>query len=74
MDGVVQRTVEGKEVRYPVNLTQEEKNIARKIEKIFKQNICGFDILRSKGKSYANDVNERSFVKGNNKYYEDYAI
>ena len=74
LDGVVQRTVEGKEVRYPVNLTPEEKNIARKIVQIFKQNICGFDILRSKGKSYVCDVNGWSFVKGNNKYYEDCAI
>ena len=74
LDGLVQRSLEGKEVRYPVNLTQEEKNIARKIVKIFKQNICGFDILRSKGKSYVVDVNGWSFVKGNNKYYEDCAI
>ena len=74
LDGVVQRTVEGKEVRYPVNLTPEEKNIARKIVQIFKQNICGFDILRSKGKSFVCDVNGWSFVKGNNKYYEDCAI
>ena len=74
LDGLVQRTTEGKEVRYPVNLTQEEKNIARKIVQIFKQNICGFDILRCKGKSYVCDVNGWSFVKGNNKYYEDCAI
>ena len=74
LDGVVKRTSEGKEVRYPVNLTPEEKNIARKIVQIFKQNICGFDILRSKGKSYVCDVNGWSFVKGNNKYYEDCAI
>ena len=74
LDGVVQRTVDGKEVRYPVNLTQEEKNIARKIVQIFKQNICGFDILRCRGKSYVCDVNGWSFVKGNDKYYEDCAI
>ena len=74
LDGLVQRSLEGKEVRYPVNLTQEEKNIARKIVKIFNQNICGFDILRSKGKSYVVDVNGWSFVKGNDKYYEDCAI
>ena len=74
LDGVVQRTEEGKEVRYPVNLTTEEKNIARKIVQIFKQNICGFDILRSRGKSFVCDVNGWSFVKGNNKYYEDCAI
>jgi len=31
LDGVVQRTPDGKEVRYPVTLTPEEKLIARKI-------------------------------------------
>jgi inositol hexakisphosphate/diphosphoinositol-pentakisphosphate kinase len=74
LDGVVKRSPEGKEVRYPVNLTPFEKELARKIVNIFKQNVCGFDILRSKGKSYVCDVNGWSFVKGNKKYYEDCAI
>jgi inositol-hexakisphosphate/diphosphoinositol-pentakisphosphate 1-kinase len=75
LDGKVMRSGEGKEVRYPVNLSPFEKELARKIVAIFKQNICGFDILRtSKGKSYVCDVNGWSFVKGNKKYYEDCAI
>ena len=73
LDGKVERN-KGKEVRYPVNLTPNEKNIARKIVQIFKQNICGFDILRSKGVSYVCDVNGWSFVKGNRKYFQDCAI
>ena len=73
LDGIVERS-KGKEVRYPVNLNPEEKEIARKIVKIFKQNICGFDILRSKGISYVCDVNGWSFVKGNKKYFQDCAI
>ena len=73
LDGKVERS-KGKEVRYPVNLTPAEKEIARKIVKIFKQNICGFDILRSKGVSYVCDVNGWSFVKGNRKYFQDCAI
>ena len=71
LDGKVQRSSEGKEIRYPINLTPEEKEYAKKIVERFKQNICGFDILRAKGKSYVCDVNGWSFVKGNKKYYED---
>jgi inositol hexakisphosphate/diphosphoinositol-pentakisphosphate kinase len=37
-------------LRYPINLTSEEKMIARKIVMWFGQNVCGFDLLRSKGK------------------------
>ena len=71
LDGKVNRSAEGKEVRYPINLTKEEKEFARKIVFKFKQNICGFDILRCQGNSYVCDVNGFSFVKGNQKYYRD---
>ena len=71
LDGKVNRSAEGKEVRYPINLTDEEKEFARKIVLKFKQNICGFDILRCQGNSYVCDVNGFSFVKGNQKYYRD---
>jgi inositol-hexakisphosphate/diphosphoinositol-pentakisphosphate 1-kinase len=49
LDGKVDRDSKGKEVRYPVNLTYQEKDIARRIAIGFKQDICGFDMLRSKG-------------------------
>ena len=71
LDGKVNRSAEGKEVRIPVNLTLKEKEIARKIVLKFKQNICGFDILRCQGNSYVCDVNGFSFVKGNQKYYKN---
>ena len=71
LDGKVNRSAGGKEVRYPINLTKEEKEFARKIVLKFKQNICGFDILRCQGNSYVCDVNGFSFVKGNQKYYQD---
>ena len=71
LDGKVNRSTEGKEIRYPINLTKEEKEFARKIVLKFKQNICGFDILRCQGNSYVCDVNGFSFVKGNQKYYRD---
>lgn len=71
LDGKVERGYLGKEFRYPVNLTSQEKILARKVVLWFGQNICGFDLLRSKGKSYVCDVNGWSFVKGNQNYYRD---
>ncbi|TRY50383.1 Histidine phosphatase superfamily clade-2 [Cryptosporidium tyzzeri] len=74
LDGKVQRTEKGKEVRYSVMLSYEEKLIAHQIVKAFNQTICGFDILRTvTGKSVVCDVNGFSFVKGNEKYYNDCA-
>jgi inositol hexakisphosphate/diphosphoinositol-pentakisphosphate kinase len=48
--------------------------IAKKIVRIFGQNVVGFDVLRSQNKSYVCDVNGWSFVKGNKRYYEDCAL
>lgn len=46
LDGKVERDSEGKEVRYPVILSNKEKLIARKVCLAFKQMVCGFDLLR----------------------------
>lgn len=73
VDGKVNRSKDGKEVRYPVVLTQGEKFMAALIVKAFRQNVCGFDILRTDGGSLVCDVNGWSFVKGNQKYYNDCA-
>jgi len=74
LDGIVNRSMNGKEVRYPINLTPEEKLIAKAITVWFGQSVCGFDLLRCGGKSYVCDVNGWSFVKGNDKYYQDTAV
>jgi len=73
VDGKVERNSDGKEVRFPVILTYREKEIARRIVLVFKQFVCGFDILRvQEGHSvvsYVCDVNGWSFVK-NSRYVQ----
>ena len=77
VDGKVMRNADGKEVRFPVILSLREKEIARRIVLVFKQQVCGFDLLRvQEGDSlvsYCCDVNGWSFVKNSRKYYDDCA-
>ena len=73
VDGKVLRNQRGKEQRYPLILTGIEKEIARKVVLAFGQTICGFDLLRSGGRSYVCDVNGWSFVKDSPKFWVDSA-
>ena len=77
MDGVVIRNENGKEVRYPVILSLREKEIARRIVIVFKQMVCGFDLLRVQEgdslTSYVCDVNGFSFVK-NSRYVSEVVL
>ena len=74
VDGRVQRDANGKEERFPVLLTPEEKEIARRVCLAFGQMVCGFDLLRTKGRSYVCDVNGWSFVKNSTKYFDDASL
>eukprot|EP01105_Mastigella_eilhardi_P001210 TRINITY_DN1149_c0_g1_i1.p1 TRINITY_DN1149_c0_g1~~TRINITY_DN1149_c0_g1_i1.p1 ORF type:complete len:826 (-),score=234.40 TRINITY_DN1149_c0_g1_i1:59-2536(-) len=73
VDGKVTRRSDGKEVRYPIILTNSEKDCAHSIVLAFGQSVCGFDVLRTETKSFVCDVNGWSFVKGSPKYYTDCA-
>eukprot|EP00127_Corallochytrium_limacisporum_P000132 Clim_evm15s5 gene=Clim_evmTU15s5 len=73
LDGIVVRNKDGKEVRYPVMLTSEEKAMAHRIVNHFQQTVCGFDLLRTFDRSFVCDVNGWSFVKSSQKYYDDCA-
>ena len=74
VDGRVIRDEHGYEVRYPIMLTPTEKGVALTVSVAFGQRVCGFDLLRSNGKTYVCDVNGWSFVKKTKKYYDDASL
>jgi inositol hexakisphosphate/diphosphoinositol-pentakisphosphate kinase len=74
LDGIVFRNKDGKEARYPIILTPQEKFMCKKIVIEFEQEVCGIKLLRSEeGKSYILGVDGWSLAKSNVKYWEDCA-
>ena len=69
IDGIVRRNAQGKEVRTVTPLTEEEQEIARRVCMAFGQTVCGFDLIRTGGRSVVIDINGWSFVKGSDVYY-----
>lgn len=76
VDGHVERSPEsGLEKRYIVALKQQERSMAWRVVRAFRQRVCGFDFLRpgGGGDSFICDVNGWSFVKGDHLYYRQCA-
>ncbi|KAF5856893.1 hypothetical protein ETB97_006545 [Aspergillus alliaceus] len=67
--GFVHRDANGKEVRLFTEVSREEAEAASKISAGFGQSVCGFDIVRNKGKSYVIDVNGWTSVKNQPGFY-----
>ena len=59
VDGVVEvdELRGGKEKRYPIKLTQNEKRIVADVVRVFRQAICGIDLLRHPNGTVVVDVN-----------------
>lgn len=75
LDGKVERDSEGKEIRYPVILSNAEKLISRKVCMAFKQTVCGFDLLRYVyviNINYVKKLSDFFFNFFHDKYYNKY--
>ncbi len=70
LDGQVQRAADGREMRTPCALSDDEKALVLRVAGAFGQTVCGLDLLRTGGKPFVIDVNGWSFVKG--KHQEPY--
>ncbi|RWQ95318.1 hypothetical protein C8Q69DRAFT_402964 [Paecilomyces variotii] len=70
LSDVVVREADGREKRQATTLSREETEAATKIALTFGQAVCGFDIVRNKGKSYVIDVNGWTSVKNQPAFYD----
>lgn len=68
VDGRVERTTDGLEIRHKILLTDQELDMCSRVSRAFRQYLIGFDILRANNQSYIIDVNGWSFVKDSREF------
>ncbi|KAJ4460437.1 putative Inositol hexakisphosphate and diphosphoinositol-pentakisphosphate kinase 1 [Paratrimastix pyriformis] len=56
-------------MREVTTLTEDERNYCSIVGRVFRQRVCGLDLLRHMGQTMVCDVNGWSFVKGDTQYY-----
>ena len=70
VDGAIERLPSGFEARTAVELTAAERETVLRVARVFRQAVCGMDLLRLADRTLVIDVNGWSFVKNDTAFYE----